>query len=90
MAPALRSESIRLRVASVMPIDSPVVGLIHAAADHDTLDHVISRDGDRAVADDKDFQRRALEHMPLGDAIHLLLYRTGIGVDVDRDGFLRK
>jgi hypothetical protein len=69
---------------------NPVVGLVHAAADHDTLDHLISRDRNRAVADDKDFQRRALERMPLGHAIHLLLHRAGIGVDVDRDGFLRK
>jgi len=25
--------------------------------------------------------------MPLGDAIHLLLHRAGIGVDVEGDGF---
>jgi hypothetical protein len=28
--------------------------------------------------------------MPLGDAIYLLLHRTGIGVDVNGDGFLRR
>ena len=70
-------------------LGNPVVGFVHAAADHDALDHLISRDRDRAVADDKDFKLRALEHMPLGDAINLLLHRAGIGVDIDGDGSRR-
>ena len=125
-ATALRSESNRLRVASVMPIESslnglpfgastaapfftqrlcqryiggddhiaaagairnPVVGLIHAVADHDALDQLIPGDSDWTIADDKDFHRRALERMPLGDAIHFLLYRAGISVDVNGNGF---
>ena len=124
ISPALRSESIRLRVASIMPIDSsvkrlavrrddlgagfhaaarqrhvrgdddvaapgalgdPVVRLVHAGADDDALDKRIARHRDRAVADDEDFERSALERMALGDAINLLLHRAGVGVDVEGD-----
>jgi hypothetical protein len=74
-------------VAAAGAFCNPVVGLIHAAADHDALHYLISRDRNRAVADDEDFERRALERMPLGHAIHLLLHRAGIGVDVNGDGF---
>ncbi len=33
------------------------------------------------------FDRGALERMAFGDAIHLLLHRAGVGVDVEGDGF---
>ncbi len=45
-----------------------------------------SWDGDRAVGDDKDLEPNALARMPFGDAIHLLLHRAGVGVDVEGDG----
>ena len=34
----------------------------------------------------QDLEADALARMPLGDAIHLLLHRAGIGVDVEGDG----
>ena len=57
-------------------------------ADDDALDKPIARHRDRAVADDEDLERHALERVPLGNAIHLLLHRAGIGVDVEGDGFV--
>ena len=64
----------------------PVVRFVHAGAHHDPLNKLIARDRDRAVGDDEDLEVDALERMPLGDAIHLLLHRAGVGVDVDGDG----
>ena len=122
ISPALRNESIRLRVAQVDRIrgegalvrrnhpgarlhgparlrhirrdhDSagaralrdPIVRLIHAGADDHALDQRIAWHGDGGVGHDVDFERGAFERMALGNAVNLLLYRAGVGVDVDRD-----
>jgi hypothetical protein len=45
-----------------------------------------ARHGDRAVADDEDFQRDDLERLSLGDTIDFLLHRAGVGVDVYSNG----
>ena len=125
ISPAERSESISLRVASVMPIESAVkrlpFGAITSAPaltarlasgtsavmtispaparsaiqlsassmpaptdDPLTISHARGT-AIGAVADDEHLQRRALARMALGDAIHLLLHRAGIGVDVEGD-----
>ena len=47
-------------VAARGALGDPVVGLVHAAADHDALDHLIARHRDRAVADDEHFERAPL------------------------------
>jgi hypothetical protein len=47
----------------------------------------IARHGNGAVGDDEDFEGGAFERVELGDAINLLLYWAGVGVDVDGDGF---
>ncbi len=74
-------------IAGARAFGDPVVRFVHAGADHHALDHLIARHRDRAVADDKDLEINALERMPLGDAIQLLLHRAGIGVDVEGDVF---
>ncbi len=74
-------------IAGACALGDPVVRLIHAGADQDSFNKPIPRNCDRAVADDQDFQRHALARMALGDAIHLLLHRAGVGVDVEGDGF---
>ena len=61
-------------------LGDPVVGRIHAGGDDHAFDQRITRNRDRAVADDKD-----LQPVPFGDAIDFLLHRAGVGVDVDRD-----
>jgi hypothetical protein len=63
-----------------------IVRLIHAGADDHALDQRIARHRDGGVGDDEDFEGGALERMALGDAINLLLYWAGVGVDVKVDG----
>jgi hypothetical protein len=77
-------------MAALRPLRDPVVGLIHASADDDALDHRVARHGDRRVRNDKDPKRSILERVALGDAINFVLHRTGISVDVEGDGFRRK
>ena len=40
-----------------------------------------------AVAGDEDFESCALERVTLGDTVDFLLYRAGIGVDINGDEF---
>jgi len=56
-----------------------VVGLVGTGRDQCALDERRLRNGDRAVADDKD-----LQSVPFGDAIDFLLHRAGVGVDQDQ------
>ena len=58
---------------------------VNLGFDDHALDHLIAGNGDGAVADDEDFERDTFERMALGDAIHLLLHRAGVGVDVEGD-----
>ena len=60
------------------PLRDPVVGRIEAVADHHPVHQRMSRNANRAVADDRD-----RHFMAKGDAVDFVLHRTGIGVDED-------
>src|SRR3954469_12232202 len=65
-------------VALPGPLDDPVVGAVEALGDGHALDQGRFRHAQPAVADDQD-----LEPVAAGDAVHLLLDRAGVGVDVN-------
>ena len=60
------------------PFGDPVVRCVGAGSDDNPLDLGRTRDHDRAVCDNENSQPVAS-----GDAIDLILHRTGVGVDKD-------